>query len=207
MEKTNGGSFSLRGRETLNRRDFAGFLLASPLAVEVAALGGLFALAPTPACGEDHHPTPENGEGPYFKPESPEKADFIEEGISGERLVLCGKVISTEGTPVGKALLDFWHADANGAYDNEGFRLRGHLYADEEGRFSLQTIIPGAYPGRTRHIHVKVQAPHGPILTTQVYFPDEPKNETDRLFNPELLMKLRKEEGKTEGTFDFVVLL
>ena len=60
-----------------------------------------------------------------------------------------------------------------GNYDNVGFRLRGHQFTDAEGRYPLQTIVPGLYPGRTRHIHVKVQAPNGPILTTQLYFPNE----------------------------------
>ncbi len=40
-----------------------------------------------------------------------------------------------------------------------------------QGRYTLETIVPGEYPGRTQHIHVKVQAPNGPILTTQIYFP------------------------------------
>ncbi len=72
--------------------------------------------------------------------------------------------------PVAGALLDFWHADADGEYDLDGFRLRGHQFTDGEGHFSLETVMPGLYPGRTRHIHVKVQAPGGPILTTQLYF-------------------------------------
>ncbi len=46
-------------------------------------------------------------------------------------------------------------------------------FADASGRFSLETIVPGAYGGRTRHIHVKVQAPDSPVLTTQLYFPGE----------------------------------
>ena len=69
---------------------------------------------------------------------------------------------------VARALLDVWHADDRGGYDTAGFRLRGHQFTDGSGRFELETIVPGLYPGRTRHIHVKVQAPNGPILTTQL---------------------------------------
>jgi len=60
---------------------------------------------------------------------------------------------------VGGALLDFWQADAAGDYDNTGFRLRGHQFSGADGRFRLATVVPGLYPGRTRHIHVKVQRP------------------------------------------------
>ena len=67
------------------------------------------------------------------------------------------------------------------------------------------TVVPGIYPGRTRHIHVKVAAPNRPALTTQLYFRDEPGNRRDGIFAPELVMKLRdRQEGKL-GTFDFVL--
>jgi protocatechuate 3,4-dioxygenase beta subunit len=58
------------------------------------------------------------------------------------------------------------------------------------------------YPGRTRHIHVKVQPAGGRILTTQLYFPDEPENQRDGIFSPELVMQM---SGRGEGAFDFVV--
>jgi protocatechuate 3,4-dioxygenase beta subunit len=70
----------------------------------------------------------------------------------------------------------------------------------------LETVIPGLYPGRTRHIHVKVQTPGGTILTTQVYFPDEARNARDGIFDPRLLMKqTATENGVLVATFDFVV--
>ncbi|MCG3197998.1 MAG: intradiol ring-cleavage dioxygenase [Candidatus Omnitrophica bacterium] len=200
------GSTPIVGR-SLSRRHFGSALLATPLAAEVIALGGLLALSPTPACGEDHAPTPSQTEGPFFTPKSPERADFVEEGMKGDPLWVEGRVFSTEGAPVPKALLDFWHADADGNYDNEGFRCRGHLFADEEGRFRLKTIRPGMYPGRTPHVHVKVQAPHGKILTTQLYFPNEPRNETDRIFNPKLLMRMKEEDLVLKGEFDFVLVM
>jgi hypothetical protein len=107
--------------------------------------------------------------------------------------------------PIAGALLDFWQADSNGAYDNAGFRLRGHQYTDSRGAYSLTTIVPGLYPGRTRHVHVKVQAPNRPILTTQTYFPGEPRNSTDSLYDPRLLMTVRTVNGGREASFDFVL--
>ena len=43
-------------------------------------------------------------------------------------------------------------------------RYRGHLFTDGEGRYRFRTILPALYPGRTRHYHIKVQAPERPVL-------------------------------------------
>jgi protocatechuate 3,4-dioxygenase beta subunit len=69
----------------------------------------------------------------------------------------------------------------------------------------LRTIVPGGYDGRTRHIHVKVQAPNRPVLTTQLYFPDEPLNRSDGLFRRELVMRLAQADDRVIGRFDFVL--
>lgn len=85
------------------------------------------------------------------------------------------------------------------------FRLRGHQFTDAKGRFRLRTIVPAAYEGRTRHIHVKVQPKGGRTLTTQLYFPGEPKNAKDGLFRKDLLMRTAKDAGEVAGRFDFVL--
>ena len=133
----------------------------------------------TPQCDEAGPATMRQTEGPFFKPKSPERRSLLESGGQGEKLVLSGIVFSRACKPVANALLDFWHSDDMGEYDNEGFRFRGHQFSDAEGRFRLETIVPARYPGRTRHIHVKVQAPQKRILTTQIYFPSEPGNARD----------------------------
>jgi protocatechuate 3,4-dioxygenase beta subunit len=105
------------------------------------------------------------------------------------------------------ALLEFWQADAAGVYDNEGFTLRGHQFSDEEGRWALETVVPGLYPGRTRHIHVRAQAPAGLLLTTQLYFPDESANAADGIFDPALLVEWEETPSgeSLRARFDFVV--
>jgi protocatechuate 3,4-dioxygenase beta subunit len=169
------------------------------------ALAGEAMLAPTPACGEADEPSPRQTEGPYYKRHSPERQTLIEPGVAGTPLSLSGQVLSRRCQPIARALLDFWQADDEGAYDNKGYRLRGHQFADEAGRYRLETIVPGLYPGRTRHIHVKVQAPHNPVLTSQLYFPGEPSNRRDRLFRPELLVKVEETPGGQRAVFDFVL--
>ena len=127
--------------------------------------------------------------------------------MEGTRIVVTGAVLSTDCKPVAGALVDFWQADAAGAYDNAGYRLRGHQFTDDHGRYRLETVVPGLYPGRTRHFHVNVQAPHRPVLTTQLYLPGEPANQRDFLYRPELLVTLAHEAGGQVGTFTFVLAL
>src|SRR5690606_31166659 len=104
-----------------------------------------------------------------------------------------------------EARVESWHVDGAGSYDNRGFRLRGYQNTDEQGRYGFETIVPGLYPGRTRHFHVKVQRPGGSILTTQLYFPGEPGNERDFIFDPRLLMDVREAADGRVGRFDFIL--
>src|SRR5690349_19753239 len=150
-------------------------------------------------CGER---TAAQTEGPFFKTNTPLRASLVEPGSKAARLVVAGQVLSAQCRPVANALLDFWHADEDGEYDNRGFRYRGHQFTDAEGRYRLATIVPAEYPGRTRHIHVKVQAPGKRILTTQLYFPGDPGNARDGLYERDLEMRMPK---ASEGIFDFVV--
>jgi protocatechuate 3,4-dioxygenase beta subunit len=163
-------------------------------------------LAPTPACGDDDEPTAAQTEGPFYTPNSPEKTSFLGDVQKGMPMVLAGSVLTTACQPVARARLDVWHSDDEGNYDNEGHRLRGHLFTDAQGRYRLETIVPGLYSGRTRHLHVKVQAGRsGRVLTTQLYFPGEAANDRDGIYRPELLMEVREVGGRKDATFDFVV--
>jgi protocatechuate 3,4-dioxygenase beta subunit len=206
-----------------NRRDFLKAALVVPLSAFLAAcaralgqpaststpmtgLGTIVTLPPTPTCGDDDDEvTPQQTEGPYFTPNSPERKSLLEDGMQGVYMLVSGRVLGTDCQPIAGALVDFWHADAEGAYDLEGFRLRGHQFTDADGNYRLETIMPGLYPGRTRHFHVKVQQANGPVLTTQLYFPDEASNLNDGIFDPRLLMTMLSAESGVHGQFDFVL--
>lgn len=167
-------------------------------------------LRPTPACGgaaSSAQATPPQTAGPFYTPDSPRRASLLEPGERAPRLLLAGRVVTTDCRPVAGALLDVWHCDAAGRYDNAGFRHRGHLFADASGGYQLETIVPGRYPGRTPHIHVRVQAPGGRPLTTQLYFPGDPGNAADGLWRPELEIALAAEAAlqPRAGRFDFVL--
>ena len=200
------------------RRRIVKTMLATPIVLGVPSLFGLDAcasqaqaagiLAPTPACDDgDDDPTDAQTEGPYFKRSSPKRTSLIETGVSGTSLLLTGTVVTRSCRPIPNALLDFWQADDSGAYDSVGYRLRGHQFTDASGVYRLETVVPGLDPGRTRHIHVKVQAPNQPVLTTQLYFPGEARNSTDGIYDPDLLMQITNGAARREGRFTFVLNL
>lgn len=162
-------------------------------------------LAATPQCHHGDAPTVRQTEGPYFKPSSPQRADLVEPNSKGRLVELGGQVLTRSCRPVAAALVDLWHADERGDYDNAGFRYRGHLLTDGEGRYRFRTILPALYTGRTRHYHVKVQAPQQRVLTTQLYFPDEPMNRRDGLFRRELVMRMAEAGDGLSARFDFVL--
>jgi protocatechuate 3,4-dioxygenase beta subunit len=192
----------------LTRRRLLALGLALP---PLAALAGsdLFAgelLAATPAIADDDDPTPAQTEGPYFTPNSPLRRSIVPAGAAGTRLTLTGRVLTTTGRSVARALVDFWQADARGVYDNSGYRFRGHQFTDANGRYALTTVVPGLYPGRTKHIHVKVQARGRRILTTQLYFPGVARNRGDSIFQAELVVRnWRKVGSRRAARFDFVL--
>jgi protocatechuate 3,4-dioxygenase beta subunit len=137
-------------------------------------------------------------EGPYYIPNSPEKHSLLEDGLTGTRLILVGYVLDQNCLPQSNAWLDFWQADANGQYDNAGYRLRGHQFTDAQGRYYLETILPGLYSSRPiEHIHVKVRPEGGAELTSQLYFPQRPMDG--------LTVTLEERGDYLVGYFNFVV--
>jgi protocatechuate 3,4-dioxygenase beta subunit len=148
--------------------------------------------------------TPEQTEGPFYKAGSPER-ERVDQGATGQALVLEGHVFSTRCRPVAHARMEFWQADGRGSYDNAGYRLRGHEFTDAQGRYRLTTVYPGLYTGRTRHIHVKVEPAGGRALTTQLYFPGEPRNASDGIFTPATVVSLTRGRPAWTASFDFVV--
>jgi len=177
-------------------------LLGAAAALPFTSAGFAQELPLTPACGAQAVLTPRQTEGPYYTPNSPRRSSLIEPGSRAERLILTGRVVDAQCRPVPKALLDFWHCDENGEYDNAGTRYRGHLFTDVEGRFRLETVFPAIYPGRARHIHVKVQAPGRPILTTQLYFPGDAR---DSLWRKELEVIMERRPQGRLAAFQFIV--
>ena len=161
------------------------------------------ALAPPEPCTPG---TRSRSAGPFYTPETPRRDSLREPDTVGEPLVFQGLVLADDCRPLAGAVIDIWHSDEHGRYDNRGFRYRGHQFTDAAGAFRFETIRPVRYSGRTPHIHVRVQGESTPLLTTQVFFPDlQEANARDRIFREDLVMSLDRAGGTWRGRFDFVL--
>lgn len=151
-------------------------------------------------------PIPQQIEGPYYKEGSPRTTNFYDERIPGEKVTLTGYVLDTDCKPIANAWIDFWQANGNGDYDNEGYGLRGHQYTDDQGKFTLTTVIPGEYPGRTPHIHFKIRASeNNEIITSQLYLPNAERNSTDAIFDDELVMTIQNGPDGKVASYNIVI--
>jgi protocatechuate 3,4-dioxygenase beta subunit len=154
--------------------------------------------------------TADNIEGPFYKEGAPNRSVLVASADRGTRLAIAGIVMSTACEPLAKAEVDVWHADATGAYDNDGYKFRGTMLTDDKGRYDLRTIIPGRYLNgstyRPAHIHVKVRASKHEELTTQLYFDGDPYNDKDAFIDKSLIMKHQaNKQGIRIARFDFVL--
>ena len=110
----------------------------------------------------------------------------------GERIIVTGRVLDSDGRPVRDTLVEVWQANAAGRYVDPGddhpapldpnFTGAGRCLTDAQGRYRFVTVKPGAYPWRNHanawrpaHIHFSVFGPElASRLVTQMYFPGDP---------------------------------
>ena len=158
--------------------------------------------------------TPEQVEGPFFLDTGLLRRDITEDRVGAPlRLELrLARVDGASCAPLAGALVEAWHADADGVYSGypasagnlrdatgETF-LRGYQVSDDRGVVEFSTIYPGWYPGRTVHIHLMVRLDATRVLTTQVYFPE---SDNDAVLSVEPYAS-RGQRATTNAT-DFVV--
>lgn len=178
-------------------------------------------------------------EGPYYVPDAPELPAECElprrPDEVGTLLLFQGQVRAVDGTPLGGAKIELWHADDDGYYSQfaEGldipeWNLRGTIVTDEEGRFRITTIQPAPYaiptdgatgqmtvaagwsPFRPAHLHLKVSHPGYQLITSQLYFVggEFTDNDIAQATKPELMLDPapRTDGGPgNEVTYDFVL--
>lgn len=160
--------------------------------------------------------------GPFHRRGAPARTSIAGAEEPGERIRVVGRVLQHDcKTPVKGAVLDVWHADARGRYDNESedFRLRGQLTTDERGAYAFETIKPGFYPlgesMRPAHIHFNVSYPGCHPLTTQLYFKGDPHlgtrdpcdvcNSADQTLIVAFAKEGEGDEAMLIGTFDIIL--
>lgn len=125
--------------------------------------------------GRKFQPTPSNTLGPFYKKGAPVRERLIEPNEAGVPLLVAGRVFNTEGEPLPAAVIEVFHSDNDGNYDQEGFRHRGQIPVRAQGDYWFETIMPGQYGGRAQHVHYVITAPGHQQLTTQLYFETDPK--------------------------------
>lgn len=182
--------------------------LVGPLLALGLLIGSLGLVAPpavAATCGGQSTLVPQT-EGPYYTPNAPSRRNVTQADTDGTSLVLTGMVLDAGCRPIAGAKLDFWQADGQGVYDNSGFRLRGTQRTSQTGTFRLATVIPGQYPGRTEHIHVKITPPGGRTVTTQLYFPGSSSNDSDGIYDSRMVVRIASDTPRQmRATFRFVM--
>lgn len=180
--------------------------------------------------------TPRQTEGPFYPVDWSGDVDNDLVLVKGEAAQamghithVFGRVLDAAGGPIQDARIEIWQCDNTGIYrhprdtswfrerkPDQGFQSRGRAVTDASGGYSFRTIRPVAYPGRTPHIHFKIEAPGKPALITQMYVAGDPGNERDGILNSldprqrdSVIVKLdaadRIETGALAGTFDIVL--
>ena len=147
--------------------------------------------------------TPGEIEGPFY-PITPQKdKDFDLTRIAGQDgaargtvIWITGEVFDSMGDPIEDASVEIWQANAEGRYHHphdpnpapldQYFQGWAIVPSGSKGAFHFRTVMPGSYfagPGweRPPHIHFKVMKRGFVELVTQMYFPGQSLNETDRL--------------------------
>ena len=140
--------------------------------------------------------TASNIEGPFYITDAPDRSDFRLWGDEGVTVSLSGRVVSGDcSMGLEGAIIEFWHADPSGNYDNTSLemRYRGAIQVTSTGAYTLETLLPGRYLNGTQyrphHIHVKVwDADGNERLTTQLYFEGDDYLECDPFANTSLIV-------------------
>ncbi len=119
----------------------------------------------------------------------------------GQRIIVAGRVIDSDGRPVPDTLIEIWQANAAGRYRHArehhpapidpNFDGIGRCITDAGGRYRFITIAPGAYPWgnhhnawRPAHIHFSLFGrAFTQRLVTQMYFQGDPLLPLDPIFN------------------------
>src|SRR6185503_11221495 len=158
-------------------------------------------------------------QGPYYVPGAPQRTVIASADEPGTRLFLSGRINSSHcDFGVGGVIVDVWQANNVGCYsisqtcpDEDPWNLRGQMLTDANGNWAVETILPGYYPGRCRHIHWRFVPIGGPLLVTQLYFAGDPQVPNDPYASrPEAaarIIPLTQGADGLHGTLDLVLTL
>lgn len=177
-----------------------------------AGAASLLAGATSKAFADQCAPTDSDIAGPFFRPRAPFRTTLLPGDFEGHGMMLGGVVRDSGCRPIHDAVLEIWQADPDGEYDHRGYRFRGRVRTSEDGRFAIHTAVPGRYRNgptyRPAHIHFKIHANGRSSLTTQLYFPHDPYNDSDPWFSADRTIQWMPSgcmPGPGRARFDFTL--
>lgn len=119
--------------------------------------------------------------GPFYREGAPNRSDLNFIGLAGSHVEVKGRILGIDCiTPIENALVEIWHCNTEGEYDNDSdeFRHRGSQTTRKTGEYSFKTILPGKYLNgklyRPAHIHFRITSPTTSELVSQLYFIGDP---------------------------------
>ena len=161
------------------------------------------------------------GQGPFYTPNAPvlQAGKLADANELGTKMIISGRVHNLDCSKViPNTIIDVWHANDAGAYDNSGYNLRGKTTTNSQGFYIFETIKPGRYLNgstyRPSHIHFKITPPGFTELTTQLYFAGDPyisgdaaASITSDTFDAthRIISLTQNNMGHLEGTWDIIV--
>jgi catechol 1,2-dioxygenase len=146
--------------------------------------------------------------GPFWRANQPLRANgerIASDATPGDKLLVNGRVLSLDGTPIANARVETWQASPGGLYENqdphqEDMNLRARFQTDEDGRFSFHSVRPAGYAVpvdgpcgellalqqrdimRPAHLHFIAFAEGYKTLATQIFDADDPNAYRDVVF-------------------------
>lgn len=209
-----------------NRRRFIG---------QASAVGAMLPWVGRTTVAQDLAQTPPQTSGPFYPvPEIAKQphsdADLTRRATEGplaegELIEVRGTVVGIDGRPLSGAVVELWQACHSGRYQHQAdsnqapldpnFQYWARLVCDSQGAYRFQSIIPGKYPGRTPHIHLRVLAEGFPELVTQMYFQQfGESNQKDGIYSrlsmqqkESVTVSFAKQEGAGSMQGDFRMVL
>lgn len=163
--------------------------------------------------------TDEHVEGPYYRPGAPNTNDLYPADSKGPVLWFRGAICDENCRLLSGALIEVWHADDLGRYDNDNpslppdptyYRCRAQFRSDSIGEFVLKTVLPSNYKvpdgegwTRVKHIHFKVFLDGYRRLTTEIALLPDDYTQSDPLFNPNLATKIEQTHSDVGGKIEY----
>lgn len=170
--------------------------------------------------------------GPFHisNPPAMEMGADLKGEFDGELILVKGKVLDVNGTPISGATLDIWQTAPNGLYSSQDpeqdtFSFHALFTTGDDGEYRFTTVRPvsytvptdgpvgdmlnsvGRHPWRPSHLHYIIKAEGFQTLVTEVFPDDDPYLDQDTVFGvrDDLIMSYEKQKSSSFPESGFVL--